>query len=370
MGALTTAAVLRDHGGPFSIERLSIEDPRPDEVLVRIVACGVCQTDAHVRHGRIPTPTPVVLGHEGAGVVEKVGESVRSVAAGDHVVLSFNACGSCATCWGGHPAYCDHLWPLNFAGARLDGSSALRSLDGEPVRGHFFGQSSFATHAVAHERNVVKAPKDLPLELLAPLGCGLQTGAGSILIALGVTRGSSAVVFGVGAVGLAAIMAAKIAGAATIIAVDVNGQRLAQAAALGATHGLDGSDPDRVAREINQITGRGANFILDTSGAPQSLKAGAAALAPLGKFGSVAYSEGTDAPLQASALFVGKSLQGIIQGDAVPQLFIPELIGHFRDGRFPIDQIVRIYDFDDIEQAFADTASGSVVKAVLRMSAA
>lgn len=369
MSTLTKAAVLHDHGAPFSIESLTLEDPRADEILVRIAATGICQTDAHVRHGHIPGPTPIVLGHEGAGVVEKVGAAVKSVAVGDHVVLSYHSCGNCEACWSGHPAYCDHAWPLNFGGARLDGSNALHDHAGEPVHGHFFGQSSFATRVVAHERNVVKAPKDVPLELLAPLGCGLQTGASSVLTALKVTRGSSVVIFGVGAVGLAAVMAAKIAGAATIIAVDVNRERLALATDLGATETVVAGDPARVAGEINRITGRGASFILDTSGRAASLDAGAAALAPRGKFGSVAFNEGIDAPIQASALFMGKSLQGIIQGDALPQLFIPELIEHYKAGRFPIDRLVRVYDFDDIEQAFADSASGAAVKAVLRMPA-
>jgi len=370
MSTPVTAAVLREKGGFLRFEELVLDKPRADEVLVRMVATGICQTDAHVRNQHIPSPMPIVLGHEGAGVIEEVGVAVTSVAPGDHVVLSYQSCGHCRSCWSGHPAYCDHAFAANFSGRRLDGTSGLRSREGEVVNGRFFGQSSFATYALASERNVVKVPNDLPLELLAPLGCGLQTGAGSILHALAVPSGASLVVFGVGAVGMAAIMAAHLAGAATVIAVDVHAERLAFAHELGATHRVAVGRDDNVATQIKKICSRGVDYVLDTSGHKDSLRAGLDVLAPGGRFGFVAFNQGSDASLQASSLFVGKALQGIIQGDAVPQRFIPELISFYRDGRFPFDRLVSFYDLQDIEQAFNDCAAGAVVKAVLRFPVA
>jgi len=366
MTTTITAAVLRSKGAPLSFEQLELDEPRADEVVVRMVATGVCHTDAHVRHQFIPSPLPIVLGHEGAGIVEKIGDAVTSVVPGDHVVMSFNFCGGCRPCWSGHPAYCDQAYSMNLGGTRSDGSCGLRSGGGEAIYGRFFGQSSFATHALAYQRNIVKVPKDLPLELLAPLGCGLQTGAGSILRALAMPSGASLAVFGVGAVGLSAVMAAKIAGATTIIAIDINRDRISLARELGATHSIEaGISPD-IAAEIREITGRGVDFVLDTSGQKSSLEAGASALAHMGRFGFVAFNEGAGAVVDASKFFLGQALQGIVQGSAVPQVFIPELISLHRAGHFPFERLITFYAFSELERAFADTANGSSVKAVLR----
>ncbi|HKI68365.1 MAG TPA: NAD(P)-dependent alcohol dehydrogenase, partial [Verrucomicrobiae bacterium] len=253
------AAVLRPPGGPLKIKRLKMEGPRDDEVLVRLVASGICHTDIDFCEG--PTG-PVVLGHEGAGVVEQAGKSVKSVKSGDHVVLSYQSCGRCPACRRGRPTECENFWDANFGFARLDGSNAYQG----GVRGHFFGQSSFATYTLATERNLVKVPKSLPLELLAPLGCGLQTGAGTVLNSLAVKAGSSLAVFGTGAVGLAAVMAARIARAQTIIAVDIKPQRLKLAMELGATHRVDNRKTD-LAKSIAAITGSGVDYMVETSGA-------------------------------------------------------------------------------------------------------
>jgi aryl-alcohol dehydrogenase len=198
------AAVVRRKGGPFAIETLRVETPRADEVLVRMVATGMCHTDIVIRDQVYPVPLPIVLGHEGAGVVESVGENVRKVAPGDHVVLSFMSCGHCARCAAGQPAYCAKGHPLCFGGAREDGTTAMHDSDAAPVHDHFFGQSSFGTFALAHERTVVKVRKDVPLERLGPLGCGIQTGAGAVMNALKVGPGQSFAAFGAGSVGLRA----------------------------------------------------------------------------------------------------------------------------------------------------------------------
>ncbi|QFU88299.1 NAD(P)-dependent alcohol dehydrogenase [Amycolatopsis sp. YIM 10] len=363
------AAVLETKDGPFEFRDVEIEDPRADEVLVRMVATGICATDAHVRAQRMAAPLPVVLGHEGAGVVDRVGAAVTTVEPGDHVVLSYHSCGRCKPCASSHAAYCDNVWAANFAGARLDGSNGLHVARGAEPRGHFFGQSSFSTYALAHQRNTIKVPRDLPLEAMAPLGCGLQTGAGAVLKALAVPVGASFAVFGVGAVGLAAVMAARVAGAGTIVAVDVDAARLGLARELGATHLVNPVEVEDLAGALRAIEERGLEYVLDTSGRTENLDAGVGALAPLGRFGFVAFHAGGGAVIDVGRLTLGQSLQGIIQGDAVSSLLINDLAQLYRAGRFPIDRLLSCYDFADIDTAFEDAGSGRVTKAILRFAA-
>jgi aryl-alcohol dehydrogenase len=360
------AAVAEEQAQPFVIEDVELDEPQGDEVLVKMVATGICQTDAHVWNQQIPAPFPIVLGHEGAGVVERVGPDVKDLRPGDHVVLSFQACGHCAQCLSGRPAYCDQALAANFSGARLDGTRGLHragSVGGE-IHGHFFGQSSFATHALATRRNSVKVPDDAPLELLGPLGCGLQTGAGAVLNSFDVPAGASVAVFGTGAVGFGAVMAAHLSGAGTIVAVDINPQRLALVEELGATHTLNARQVD-VAKQIRRITGRGVAYVLDTTGRAEMLDHAIDSLAPVGQVGLVAGGPGV---VPASKLGLGMSVRGIVQGDAIPQLFIPKLIQMYQSDRFPINRLVRFYEFDDINAAFADAARGDVIKPVLRIA--
>ncbi|MGV9768318.1 NAD(P)-dependent alcohol dehydrogenase [Microbacterium sp. NPDC003461] len=360
------AAVLHGVDEPFRFEDLTLGDLQPDEVLVKIVATGLCHTDLAVQHGHIPGAFPFVLGHEGAGVVEQVGSAVHGLAVGDAVGLSYAACGRCSNCLAGREAYCLNFMPLNFGGVREDGTTTLSAADGSPVHGSFFGQSSFATHAIASAKNVVKLPEGTPLELAGPLGCGIQTGAGTVLNSLDVPAGASIVVAGTGAVGLSAIMGAKVAGATTIIAVDVIPERLEFAQRLGATHLINGKEEDTTAR-ILEITGGGASYAVDTTGvAPvieqliQATAFGARiALVGVPKPGST-----IDLGLVAAS---GKTLVGAIEGDAIPQNFIPELVALHQAGRFPFDELITTYPFEQMEQAIADTQSGATVKAVLVM---
>ena len=350
------AAVLRKRGGPLKIETLELEGPRDDEVLVRIVAGGICHTDIAVADGEYGPADPVVLGHEGAGVVEQAGGKVKGFRRGDHVVLSYHSCGRCRECRRGRPAGCELLWEANFEALRLDGSNALHR---SGVRGHFFHQSSFATRSLATARNLVKVRKDLPLHLLAPLGCGLQTGAGTVMNSLKVRKGQSVAIFGTGAVGLAAVMAARIAGARPIIGVDIRPPRLALASELGATHVIDGRRED-VAAAIARITGAGVQFALEITGAPGMEEVAARALKPGGIVALVAGPDGGSLP-------GGRRSVGIIQGDAVSQRFIPKMIALYRSGRFPFDRLVRFYPFRQINRAIADARRGRTVKPVLRM---
>lgn len=350
------AAVLREPRTPLEIESLEMEGPREDELLVRIVASGVCHTDIDFCEGSVSGP--VVLGHEGSGIVEQVGRKVKGFRPGDHVVLSYQSCGQCRPCRQGRPAHCERFWEANFGFARLDGTNAL--LGG--VRGHFFGQSSFATHTLATARNVVKVPRTLPLKLLAPLGCGLQTGAGTVMNSLQVRAGTSLAVFGVGSVGLAAVMAARIVRAKTIIAVDVHARRLKLARELGATHSINNRRGD-LGRRIAAITGGGVDYVVESTADSAMERLAVDLLNPGGK---AALLSGARRPSQ---LPDGREVLSVIQGDAVPQKFIPRLIRLFRGGRFPFDRLVRSYDFANINRAIADSKCGRTIKPVLLMSA-
>ncbi|HEY2062029.1 NAD(P)-dependent alcohol dehydrogenase [Amycolatopsis sp. NBC_01480] len=357
------AAVVEEKGGPFRIRTVGVSGPRADEVVVRIVATGVCQTDAHSRNQEYPVPLPVILGHEGAGIVESVGAAVRDVVPGDHVGLTFPSCGHCRSCRAGAPANCEHGFGLSFGAARLDGSNAYA---GSGVHGHFFGQSSFARYAIANERNTVRLPDDLPLTLAGPLGCGMQTGAGAVINSLHVGAGESIAVFGTGAVGLAAVMAAKAVGATTIVAVDVNDARLALAEELGATHLINGSK-ENTGERLRKIRAGGFDYVLEITALPAML---ALAVEVLGSMGVAALiggaPAGTKAPIDMNSLLNGgRTVRGIAQGDSRPQSFIPALAELYRSGRFPFDRLVRAYDFADINRAFEDAARGDVIKPVL-----
>jgi aryl-alcohol dehydrogenase len=361
------AAVSRPGLAEPRIETLALEAPRAGEMRVRIVAVGICHTDCHEHPGR-HAPQPIVLGHEGAGVVEALGEGVRGFAIGDHVLLSGSSCGQCPSCLAGRPTYCDLAMPLSFGGKRLDGSTALRCGD-EPVHSHFFGQSSFATHCIVPERTAVKIDKDLPLDIMAPLGCGVITGAGSVIEALKVRAGQSLAIFGTGGVGLSAVMAARLVGVRQIVAVDVRRDRLDLALELGATHAIDAGSDD-VARQIRAVTGRGVDFSFNTTTVPAVHTMALECLAMNGTAGFVAAPRGEWAPAMFAMLAGGRQLRGILGGDANPRTFLPMLIDYWRQGRFPFDQMIRSYDFADIGAAFHDIEAGTVIKPVLRVSAA
>lgn len=370
MGTTATAAVTNGQDSPFNFEEVVLDDPRPDEILVRITSTGLCHTDLAVISGDIPAPFPIVLGHEGAGVVESVGDAVRDFAPGDRVALSFASCGHCPNCLDGREAYCDNFMLLNFGGVREDGSVTLSrstdSGDDEAVHGSFFGQSSFATYALVTARNAVKVPEGIDPDLVGPLGCGIQTGAGAVLNSLNVGSGDSIVIAGTGAVGLSALMAAVATGATTVIAVDIIESRLEEAKRLGATHTINSKNEDVVAT-VQEITGgRGTDFAIDTTGVGPVIGQIIAATSFGGTVGLLAVTKpGTTLDVPALS---GKTVVNLIEGDSVPQNFIPKLIDLYKAGRFPFDSLITTYPFRDIEQAIADTKTGKAVKAVLSVS--
>lgn len=362
---LITAAVSRHDRATPELELVDLEVPRVDEILVRIVATGICHTDLNAHAGRGPrVPLPIVLGHEGAGIVEEVGAGVAGITVGDHVVLSGGSCGICPSCRAGRPTYCREAMVVAFGGQRVDGSSPLTQ-GGERIGGAFFGQSSFATHVVAPARSAVKIPEDVPLHLAGPLACGMITGAGSVITALRLAAGQTIVVFGTGGVGLAAIMAARIAGASRIVAVDINAPRLDLARELGATDTvLSGPDVDD---DLREVLPHGFDFSLVTADHPSVFRAAVACLAVEGTCGYVVAPHGEWTPEIGFLLAGGRKLQGIIGGSALPVTFIPQLVEFWRQGRFPFDRLIETFDFVDIALAWEATASGRVVKPVLLM---
>ncbi|MFG2224949.1 NAD(P)-dependent alcohol dehydrogenase [Streptomyces sp. NPDC048644] len=362
----TSAAVVHDKGGPFRIQEVTVAEPRPNEVLVRLTATGICHTDLLARDGILPPAAPAVLGHEGSGVVEATGSAVTSVTVGDRVVLAPVNCGGCRPCRTGHPMHCAVFLPLNFRGRRADGSTAYHGADGTELNAHFFGQSAFSRHVVTDARSAVVVDDRAPLELLGPLGCGFQTGAGAVLNVLRPEPGSSIAVFGAGAVGLAAIMAARIAGCDRIIAVDLHPHRLRTARELGATHAYDAAGGDEVVRRIVDLTHGGADATVDAVGHPQTVRNAVAALAVGGTAAVLGSGSGPgqEISLGLGQLF-GRTVKGVLEGDSVPALLIPRLADFFVNGRFPIDRIVRTYPFEEINKAAEDAAAGRTIKPVL-----
>ncbi len=363
----TEAAVVEAPGAPFTVHEVTLDDLRPDEVLIRMVAAGLCHTDLGVQAGGIPFPLPGVLGHEGAGVVVETGSAVTKVAPGDKVLLSFTSCGTCPACRGGHPAYCDTWVPRNLIfGARDDGSpTVLRN--GEKIGGRFFGQSSFAAHAVADERSVVKVDDDAPLDLLAPLGCGVQTGVGTVWNILSPAPGSTLAVFGVGAVGLAAVMAASMLPLAAVVAVDLVPARLELARELGATHTVDPAT-ENVAEAIAEATGgRGLGSAIDTTAVPAVVRTAVDALGIRGTCAIVgAPPQGTEVSFEVQSLLPGKRIVGVTLGDGEPETLIPQLVALHRAGKLPLEKLVRHYALADLDAAAHDMHTGTTIKPVVR----
>ncbi|MGA8611447.1 MAG: NAD(P)-dependent alcohol dehydrogenase [Xanthobacteraceae bacterium] len=361
------AAVVRERSAPFVIETLELCEPRADEVIVRVVASGMCQTDLHVRDGYYDSPYPAVYGHEGAGIVHAAGSGVRGFAPGDHVVMSYPWCGECDNCRQRMPNYCMHSRGLKSNGTRADGST-LMSQNGAPVYSAFFQQSSFGTFALTQERYAVKVRGDAPLELLGPLACSGQTGAGAVLNVMRPNAGESFAVFGVGAVGLCGLMAARIAGCDPIIAVDVHERRLALARELGATHTINHAACGDVVGEIRRITGGGARYALETSAVPAVFREAAECLMPAGTcvlLGSA--RKGSEVSFEMPFLQQGRVVRGVVQGDSIPQEFIPKLVDLIMDGKFPMEKMVKFYDFADINKAAQESSAGLAIKPVLRM---
>lgn len=360
------AAVVHEFNQPVSIEDVGLDDPKNDEVLVKMVATGMCHADIIATKFQM-VPLPAVLGHEGAGIVEKVGPGVTNVAVGDHVILTVASFGECDLCLSGHPAECRRVNELNFGGAYEDGTKRIHQ-DNQDIS-NYFGQGSFATHAIVNKRSAVKIDSKLDSKWYGPLGCGLNTGAGAILNVFKPSIGSSVAVFGTGAVGLAAIMAAKMINVNKIIAIDIHENRLALAKELGATDVINSSklgEASQIAEAIKQVTdGKGVNYSLDTTGVSMVTHAAIMALDIMGTAGVVAATQDLSFNFTSDMLADNKRLIAITQGDSIPQQFLPELIEAHQKGLFPFEKLVKFYPLTDINQAMADSLSGATIKPIL-----
>ncbi|MFZ2173881.1 MAG: NAD(P)-dependent alcohol dehydrogenase [Rhodococcus sp. (in: high G+C Gram-positive bacteria)] len=360
------AAVLDEVNGTLHRRPVSIEDLRSHEVLVRMAGVGICHTDLTAMSGGVPLRFPTVLGHEGAGVVVATGPDSQELSVGDHVVLSFDSCRDCVKCRRGRPAYCARFAALNYGGLRPDGTATMRDAHAGAVHGNWFGQSSFSTLAVASTRNAVKVPVDVPLELLGPLGCGIQTGAGAVMEVMRPESGTSIAVFGAGPVGLSAVMAAVVAGCTSVIAVDPSPQRRALAEALGATAVVDPEGHPRTAKHIREVAGGGVDYSVDTVSTESVIQHALAVLDSPGTCVTLGLrGQKNPVAIDQSHLLMGRTLTGVIEGDVDPHLFVPRLIDLWREGRFPFDKMITTYPFAQIGTAIADAREGRVAKAVL-----
>ncbi|WP_432854050.1 NAD(P)-dependent alcohol dehydrogenase [Amycolatopsis sp. CA-161197] len=369
MPTTTSAMTVASAGERFTRRSLELADPAPDEVLVRIEAVGMCHADLAVRAGEFPFPLPGVAGHEGAGIVEQVGSGVTSVKPGDRVMLTFDSCGHCEGCVSGLPSQCVEFLPRNFTnGARPDGSPSLHDGD-EVVHGNFFGQSSFATHALARVRNTVLVPPvaaDVPSAVLAPLGCGIQTGAGAVLNVLQPGAASTVAVFGAGVVGLSAVMAAALLPIGQLIVVDVLDSRLELARELGATAVVNSRTADPV-EAIRDLTGGGAGHVVESSGVTAVLVQAITSLRGGGTAAAVGVPPfGVTAPIDvADVVNNSKRVIGVVEGQSNPPTFLPVLATLTATGQLPVERLVTTFPLGEVERAAQAMKDGTATKPVL-----
>ncbi|BAS28164.1 Zn-dependent alcohol dehydrogenase [Limnochorda pilosa] len=365
------AAVLFDVGEPLRVEEVSLQGPGPGEVRVRLAAAGICHSDLHVINGDLPVPAPVVLGHEGAGVVEEVGPGVTTVRPGQAVVLSWiPACGRCHFCRIGRPELCDAAFELQLSGTLYDGTTRL-GLGGEPIH-HFLATSCFAEAAVVPEAGVIPVPEGVPLDRAALVGCAVTTGYGAVVHTARVEPGSSVAVLGCGGVGLNVIQTAALAGAHPIIALDVVPSKLALARRFGATETVDLRETDdRITPVLDLTSGLGVDYAFEVVGRPETIEA---AYGMARKAGTVVVV-GVAAPHEEISINAfslpsqSKVLTGSWYGRSVPSVDIPRILELYRAGRLNLDDLVsQVRPLDEVNQALDDLRSGQVARTVLRLA--
>ncbi len=360
--------------GPYAetraleVREIDLADPGPGEVLVRIVAAGLCHSDLSVIDGSRIRPLPMLLGHEASGVVESVGADVSDVGPGDHVVLSYvPSCGACIPCLSGRPALCEPAMVSNGAGTLRSGARRLRSVEDDGPLNHHLGVSAFADHAVVSQSSLVRIDPEADLALAAVLGCAVLTGVGAFVNTASPRPGSSAVVFGLGGVGLSAVMGARLAGCNPIVAVDVVDAKLDLALELGATHAVRGDDPDALTR-IREITAGGGETVVEAVGRVAVLEMAFEAT----HRGGTTVAAGLPAPDKIMALSPlrlvaeERTLKGSYMGSGVPRRDVPRLLALAQAGRLPIDRLVSgTLQLDTINEAFDRLADGTAVRQLL-----
>ena len=356
------AAVMREVNRPVSIEDVDVAAPGPDEVLVKTVACGVCHSDLHTVHGGIAAPLPTVLGHEPAGIVLEVGERVRNVAPGDHVIACTSMfCGACPQCVQGWP----HLCTDRGACRRGEGEAPRLSRGSELIH-PYADLAGFAEAMLLHSRAVVKIDKDIPLDRAALVGCAVTTGVGAALNSAQVTPGSTVAVFGAGGVGISVIQGARIAGARQIIAIDLNDAKLATALKFGATDTINPANADPV-KTVKKMTRGGADFAFEVVGLPKLLEQAFYCLAPRGTAVLVgAIASGQTVTLNPGHFFQEKRIIGCMMGSNRFTVDAPHYLDLYRQGRLDLDSMVtRTAPLEGLNEAFRAMEAGEVTRTVL-----
>src|SRR4030042_312337 len=364
MSRTMKAAVLYEPNTPLKVERVTLDEPQANEVLVNIKATGLCHSDLHFMKGEMPVPVPVVPGHEGAGIVENVGPGVTTLQPGDHIVMMVSfSCGKCRYCIAGKPTLCVENLPIMSMATLPGGGKRLHK--GKDELNHLFGLASYAEYAVVHERSCVKVREDAPLDVVCLLGCGTSTGIGAAINSTGIKPGESIAIFGCGGVGLSAVIGAKLAGAGKIIAVDTLERKLTMAKKLGADYLVNASQDDPMAKVI-EITGGGADYALEGIGIVNVMSKAFASIGLGGKFMRVRLVPlGTALSIATYEFLLGKSIAGTVQGDINPQIDIPRYIDLYMAGKLPIDKLItKTYTLDQINEAFEALEKGRVIRSV------
>lgn len=360
------AAVVREIN-QLAIEEVTLDPPKEYEVLVRMRAAGVCHSDLHTYRGELRAMPPLVLGHEGAGVVEQVGSAVTRVKPGDRVLVNWvPSCNHCPTCLGGQPNLCERLPSTTLVALLPDGTTRLKTIDGVPLK-HYLSAATMAEYAVIDEASAIPIPADVPFEVGALIGCAVMTGAGAVINTAKAEPGSSAAVIGCGGVGLSAIIGCQLAGCNPIIAIDVFESKLEFARKLGATHTINAREVDAI-EALRQLTRLGPDYVFDSVGATATINQALKAVRPGGAatvMGMHALKQ--EVPIPAGPLIAqNKRLLGSFFGSAKPHVDLPNLVELYRAGRLPVDELVsKRYTLDDIMTAFQDMEAGNVARGVI-----
>lgn len=369
MSRASRAVVFREEGRGIEVEEIQVDAPRRGQVTIRVAACGVCHSDLSATNGTIPIPPPLVLGHEGAGVVVEIGEGVPDLAVGDHVVTTFvSMCGKCRYCTTGRPAICDQA--AKAVSTLPDGSVPVRDSNGEPLN-VFTGCGVMSEFATLHVDSVVKIDPTVPLDRAALVGCGVMTGVGAVINTAALEAGSTAAVFGVGGVGLNVVQACRLAGATVIVAVDRSDGKLDMARRFGATDTLNATKETNVVRALRKLTKGGVDYAFECVGSG-TVAAQAYGVARKGGTTVVVGVAPPDDRISigaASLTFAEKTLTGSYFGSARPREDFPRILGLYKGGRLMLDELVtRTYSVDDAPQAFSDLVAGKNARGVIVFS--
>ncbi|CAM4344588.1 zinc-dependent alcohol dehydrogenase family protein [Lacicoccus alkaliphilus] len=370
------AAVLHEMGlpapyaesKPLKIETLELDDPKSNEIMIKIGAIGLCHSDLSVINGSRPRPTPMALGHEAAGEVIKVGDHVEDFEVGDHVVCAFvPSCGHCIPCREGRPALCEKGAASNEKGELPDGGKRLH-MDGGDVH-HHVGVSGFATHAVVSANSAIKVDQDIPFEKVAIFGCAVITGIGAIINTAQVKPGSTVAVVGLGGIGLNAILGANLTGASKIIALDINPKKFDLAKKLGATHTFDSSD-EKALEEVRALTNGGVNYAFETAGVVPAMEVAY----KITRRGGMTVTTGLPDPKhnfsfpQVTLTAEERTVKGSYVGSCVPTRDIPRFIDLYKQGRLPVDTLLSdTLKLEDINEGFDRLEKGDVARLVVKM---